>query len=415
MNGIIAEYLFGKGIDVSREHTSKEAEHRYVEPGNLYLLRNETGVEVFDYLYSNGTINESKYFRILLYEWFIVVKKDGYICLEFEDNEILNSETLKKEISLLNIYRGRHRIVHDGCSGRPKTLVIQKTESCRRDENELLSWTFGIVTNGKRKDFIMKSIDSIRALNIPNYEIILCGTFDGELGDDTRYIPFSEKDDRGWITRKKNIICENASYENIVVIHDRINFPMDWHIGIKRWGNYFDVMSCYIYYPSVNTLKLNWDTMGFYSTPEKLNRLDSLSASLDPTDWDRHAIIGGPIIILKKTIWQQAKWDESLYWGDFEDIELSHRQSKKGVLLRFNPYLKVVSEIVTVPLMNFSYKKNSTKLGRLRINPVFLTMLKLLDFSGLRRNSSSIRWAAVMINRWQKTRNWKREVNAGAK
>ena len=32
---------------------------------------------------------------------------------------------------------------------------------------------------------------------------------------------FAERDDLGWITRKKNLICEEAAYSDILVCHDR--------------------------------------------------------------------------------------------------------------------------------------------------------------------------------------------------
>lgn len=409
------KHFQGLVMDVSPEHTLREAVHRYIEPDNTYLLRNEAGVEAYDYLYSSGLINRTKYFRILLYEWFIVVKDGGRIIIDFEDNRILDSSGLMEEIGSLNLLKGRHMVEEQELPGGRKRVVIRKIASVKKPIGEIERWTFGVVTNGKRKEFIEKTIKSVRDLRIPYYEIILCGKYYGGLENDLRYIEFTDNDDKGWITKKKNLICENASYENIVIVHDRINFDINWFDGMKKWGPYYDVLSCFIYYPSVDAMRVNWDTMGYFSTPEVLNRISAISGSLEPTDWDRHVFIGGPIIILKKSVWRLEKWNECLFWGESEDMELSHRQTKNGILLRFNPFIKVYSEIVTVALFSFRFEKKPQGLGRFSINPVFMAGMKILDAVGLRRNSRPVKWAAGMINRMQKTRNWKREADAGAK
>jgi len=406
---MIKKYLAGKGIDVGKEHALLQAEHKYIAPDNLYLLRNEVGIETYDYLYSHNCINDTKYFRILLYEWFLVVKKGGYIIIDFEDNEILDLDRLKDEIATLFQYRNKHKIVNKEAKGKLKKVVVKKLESIRNDDG-INQWTFGIVSNGKRKDLIKKTIASIRALKIPQYEIIFCGTYHGEVGGDIRYINFTEHDDRGWITRKKNLVCEKARFKNIVVIHDRINFESTWFEGMKRWGDYFDVLGGPIYYPTMGVTKTNWDTMGFRITPERLNRVNAVSAGLDPTDWDRYAIIGGPLIIIKKSIWKLAKWNEDLFWGDWEDVELSHRQSDEGILLRFNPWAEFRSEIVTVPLLNFRYEKDTRKLGRLRTNPLFLVGIRVLDLLGFRRKGRLVRLISRMLDRIYKAKSWKREA-----
>lgn len=403
------KFTTGKGIDVSKQHVISEARHEYVEPSQLYLLRNDVGVEAFDYLYGVDIINETKYFRILLYEWFLLIKEGGYLITEFEDNEVLDHATLRKEIESLHLYKNNSEIVEDGKKDWRRYVVVRKTKSVKVDEDQINQWTFGIVTNGKRKDFIERAINSIRELGIPHYQIILCGTYNGEIAEDMEYIYFTEHDDKGWITRKKNLICQNAKYENIVVIHDRISFDSSWFDGMKKWGPYFDVLSCPIYYPNEKILRYNWDTMGFYGSKDRLNRLRSTSGSLDPTDWDRYVFIGGPIIILKKHIWELQKWNEDLFWGDSEDVELSHKQHEKGIMIRFNPYSIVNSSIVTVALMGWHYEKDKRKLGRYRMNPVLSILLQTLDLLGLRRDSKVIRYAANIFNELYKTRNWTKE------
>ena len=85
-----------------------------------------------------------------------------------------------------------------------------------------MDFTFGIITNNAN---INPIISSIEKLKIPNYEIIIvCNK-----NNYTEYehisenvIPFDESIKPNWITRKKNLICQKAKYDNIVLLHDYI-------------------------------------------------------------------------------------------------------------------------------------------------------------------------------------------------
>lgn len=55
------------------------------------------------------------------------------------------------------------------------------------------------------------------------------------------HIPFNENIKPMWITKKKNIITQEAKYENIVYLHDYIILKEDWYDGFIKFGNDFDV------------------------------------------------------------------------------------------------------------------------------------------------------------------------------
>jgi tRNA A37 methylthiotransferase MiaB len=76
-----------------------------------------------------------------------------------------------------------------------------------------MDFTFGIITTGK-DEYIQKIVDSIHSQKIPHYEIIVVGKCN--IKDPYLYnVPFDEKCRKAWITKKKNIICKMAKYENI--------------------------------------------------------------------------------------------------------------------------------------------------------------------------------------------------------
>ena len=82
-------------------------------------------------------------------------------------------------------------------------IICKKIESTKINGDSINKWTFGIVSNGLRKDWINLTIQSIRNQKIPQYEIIICGNYTGKKETDIKYIPFKERDDKGWITKKK--------------------------------------------------------------------------------------------------------------------------------------------------------------------------------------------------------------------
>jgi len=227
---------------------------------------------------------------------------------------------------------------------------------------------------------------------VPDYEIIICGTYPADT-QRLKYIHFTEKDDKGWITKKKNLICGNAKYENICIIHDRIYFDKAWFEGMKKYGNYFDVLS----FPVYDTQKVkseysysNWGTIDQEWNYDRLvYGLNITGGQLSPDDWDKNCWVGGAAIALKKHIWKLAGWNEDLFWREYEDIELSHRQHKVGAMVRFNFFAKLYS-MTTSQLTIFGgpyYKRNKKRLGRYSINPVIIGLVRILELVGLRKNS----------------------------
>lgn len=405
---LVKKHCFGQGIDLSKKHLLKKARHFHIEPDNLYSLRNNIGIETQDYLFSSKVINATKYFKIMLYEWFLVVKKGGYLMIELQKNEILDFPHLKQEIDALQLYKGKYRIITEYQDQDRRGIILQKIKSIKTPDHLINQWTFGLVTNGKRKELIAKSLSSIRKLNIPHYEIIICGHYDGQTGRDINYIPFSKHDQKGWITRKKNIICENARYENIVVFHDRIYFDPDWFAGMKKWGNYFEVLSCPIYLPANNAPFTNWETVGPNWKQEDDLKMFHSNAHLDPSDWDVNVYVGGAVIILKKSIWRLEKWNENLFWGDAEDIEYSLRQHARGIMIRFNPDAKVRSSTFSgISFIKSSREKDPFKLGKRHGNFCIDYLLKTSDLLGIRRNQKPIIRMTRLLKKIEGASDWR--------
>jgi hypothetical protein len=206
--------------------------------------------------------------------------------------------------------------------------------------------TFGIITgNGGQQ--INKIIDSIEKQNIPEYEIIIVGDCD-ITRDNTRNISFDESVKHAWITRKKNLITENAEFDNIVYLHDYVVFEDKWYEGQLKSGEDFFIRMDKIkdidgdrYY---DWIVWRWNN----------NFMDSIIAhgmgepflpwfGLIPytmTHLSKYMYISGMYWIAKKHVMEEFPLDENLVWGQGEDVEWSKRVREKYDF-NMNPYSTV--------------------------------------------------------------------------
>jgi len=192
-----------------------------------------------------------------------------------------------------------------------------------------IQWTFGIVTGFEDYQRLDEILKSIRALSIPEYEIILIGGGNSEFvvfAEDVRVIDFDESQKPKWITRKKNILVNEAKYDNIVLMHDYHVFDKDWYENFKSFGTDWDICSCpqYLITGARNPMDWSlWDKPGH-----------GRAWSLNYDDWSQtqYMYISGGFFIVKKHVLQQEPLDESRGWNEEEDVEWSMRVRNKYVM-----------------------------------------------------------------------------------
>jgi|TARA_X000001388_G_scaffold35248_1_gene24804 hypothetical protein len=252
-------------------------------------------------------------------------------------------------------------------------------------------WTFGFPTVASEnedhlawRDKIMTILDSIRSQNIPEYEIIIVGGPYPKNGrnayrlhafGDVKHIPFDDQTDwvrddsftdlraglsikdenseeyvvrkldidkrkhpgvkSGWTTRKKNLIWQNAKYENVVIFHDYYKFDKDWFAGFNKFG--YDWDFCWNVKHTVSGDRYrDWILWDHPTLPKRL-LLPYGEKSLI-----RNQYFDGNYTVGKKSAWEKYPLNEDLlhYYGD--DIEWSYRVRKdQNLKLDFNPHSKV--------------------------------------------------------------------------
>lgn len=339
----------------------------------------------YDIVYSRDTLTETKFHQILLKEWFYLPKKWGFLVIDYFPTKLLNPISLEDE--LWKQWRWKydileHRVLREtdclrtgeGLSDYVSSvvasydsvedvgfddfkneellasrwrIVLRKKVECMANGDEINKWTFWIITNGTRNDWIADLVGSIENLNVPHFEIIICGKYDQPVTDERfKYIPFNKRSREWWITKKKNLIIETASYQNIIIVHDRYIFDSGWFDGMKKWGNNFEFLSC--------AQKIQWTSETFWGRAQVFYwrsktlsdfRKNSCYALAEVDDRDDHESIflGGWILIMKKNIW--ILLNEVLFWNQAEDVALTSELRSNWTLPRFNPYSMIWTKV----------------------------------------------------------------------
>ena len=194
-----------------------------------------------------------------------------------------------------------------------------------------MNFSFGIVTDHKYTARLQEIFDSIRALQIPNYEILVVG---GALQDrigapDVRYVPFDEQQKPMWVTRKKNLLDAACHYENLVVMHDYYVFHADWYQNFLEFGSDWEVCSTsqlLIGGKRHFTDWVVWDSPiypRYYSLPYE--------------DWShtKHMYQSGGYMLVKKGVLKLFPMNENKSWGNAEDVEWS-LQMREHLLWKCN-------------------------------------------------------------------------------
>lgn len=296
---------------------------------NFYRPSSEIKQESLDYVEALEILTK-KFAPILLKEWFFILKPGGYLLLSFHEQSGLTEVFIEK--LLFWLWKGNYTTVESYKKNNKCWITIQKRHTIFAQDDSIKKWSFGIVTNGERDDWIEKIINSIRIQKIPQYEIIICGKSKNRNDKDIKYIPFNERSEKGWITKKKNLICEQAIYENLCIMHDRLVLADDWYKGMMKYGNAFELLGCKQIENATGEHAGDWLTLGGPAGTEyKISRLEY-------DDWDFYIYLSGQLTIIKKKVWKDILWDESRYWNDAEDSDISFRARDRGYLIRFNPY-----------------------------------------------------------------------------
>lgn len=188
-----------------------------------------------------------------------------------------------------------------------------------------MKFTFGIITTEKQEDRINLIIDSIEKQDIPEYEIIIIGNCN-IVRKNSIIINFDETVKTSWITKKKNIISEEAKYDNIVYLHDYISLEDDWYNNFLLFGDDFDICMNRIINNNGNRFR-DW-VLWILNVCNYIPSVHQDRGCLLPYNVKNltHLMyISGSYWVGKKEFMLKNKLDERFSWGEGEDVEWSNR------------------------------------------------------------------------------------------
>jgi len=192
-----------------------------------------------------------------------------------------------------------------------------------------MSWTFAITTDYSDPFMIVEMVHSINNLRLPSteFECLVIGPaqhyIEARRVSGFRYIPFQEIKP-GWVTRKKNILCQEALFENVLLMHDYFIFDPDWANQMALLNDEWDIVSCQ---QRLITGKRHFTDWVMWDHP-----LIPRYTAIDYNDWSmtKYQYISGGFFGVKRSFALQNPFNENMLWGQAEDVEWSMRVRNKA-------------------------------------------------------------------------------------
>jgi hypothetical protein len=184
--------------------------------------------------------------------------------------------------------------------------------------------TFAVITSGADPARLAACVASITALQIPGVDVLIVGGADCAVsGPGVRHLAFDEGQTKaGWITRKKNMATAHARHETIVYFHDYHVFDAGWYEAFCAFGTDWDI--CMHGVQGIDgTRFFGWSMYDHPTVPRYFH-----------VPYHRHDLLpymyfSGGYFVARRAVMEVAPLDESLVWGECEDVEWSMRVRKR--------------------------------------------------------------------------------------
>lgn len=194
----------------------------------------------------------------------------------------------------------------------------------------IMNWTFGIITDGKQDHLLKESIESIQR-EVPHAQLIIVGGEDKWQGmmDDYMFIDFHDKSGNGWITRKKNLVAQNAKYDNLCIMHDYVVLGEGWYKAVKDFGeDWLTCMHCVLNADGKryrDWCMISNDARMEPPIDKQQPPLEFPGRLLDYNNnmWGRWQYLSGTYFCAKRKIMLTVPLDEKRYQNGGEDVQWS--------------------------------------------------------------------------------------------
>ncbi len=177
--------------------------------------------------------------------------------------------------------------------------------------------SFCVISGGQRPDKLRRLIDSIHALAIPCYEIVVAGIAADQEG--VEYLALADAAHEGRTSVLRNAAAARSRYDRIVFCDDDIVLTPGWYTGIEQALQDHDV--------AVGSLLNNdasrhwdWATIGGPAG----------HVMLDYGVTDSHLYLTSGLLAMRADVLEAEPWDEQRGYRQDEDVEFSQRLLRRG-------------------------------------------------------------------------------------
>jgi len=280
-------------------------------------------------------------------------------------------------------------------------------------------WSFCIPTGPGDATGLNMVVKRILELKVPEKEILLCGRPDKSFRyfDHVRIVGEDIPAPPVWITRKKNVLAQEARYENLCILHDRVFLPLDFMAVMQRFGDYYPFAGfqslwfddklnlspvrysdygCAEEDHHVNVVAINKQGQPSLFRPELFTEIEKQNFKIaNPLRLQRGSYLTGSLYIVKRSVWLHTPQNDELYWAQFEDIEQARRCERHGI-----PHVIIkgafTQSLFARPILYFAgyssyFSANGTASMTRKVLPLAAEMLKPLI--KLSENEAQIRLA----------------------
>jgi hypothetical protein len=194
-----------------------------------------------------------------------------------------------------------------------------------------MNFTFGICTTYENIPQLREVVTSIQALNVPQAEILIVGSYSGFDSDKVHDLDCQHILVDGWLPKKKNMVAKFAYYENLVMLHDYYVFDPDWYRAYQKFEEEWDVCSNPQFLQNGNRHFTDWVV---WDSP-----IHPRYHSLCHDDWTqtKYQYVSGGYFLVKRSFLRENPLNEELKPGSPEDVEWSLRIRDKAVI-KCNPW-----------------------------------------------------------------------------
>lgn len=275
--------------------------------------------------------NQTRMFDKALHETLKYVARDQRVEITLVGNEHLQFFGLKAAVDRL--FPGQFRVESQADLGegfrRAEFRRAAPVPEHLRGEHS--GWSFGLLTLGREQDRprVERFLRSLASAAPAPYECLVVAPHALDYlaaYPFVRQILFSERDDLGWITRKKNLICEAARYSDLLICHDRYELTPEFCLQAAAGGFAYGLAAPRVTLPD-GSRALDWAVVS------SQNHSWSYGGLLDYRSYSPYAYVPGGATLIRQAFWRLNPWDENLYWNEHEDVELCRRAQRSGEVL----------------------------------------------------------------------------------